>query len=380
MGTLDGVRIIELAGIGPGPFAGMMLGDQGADVIQVCRIADVHGGDADNPPPNINGRGRRSIGIDLKSPDGIETVLHLIEHADVFFEGFRPGVAERLGVGPEVCLTRNPELVYGRMTGWGQVGPYSNMAGHDINYISLAGALAHFGRHDSGPVPPLNLVGDFGGGGMYLAFGIVCALVEARSSGKGQVVDVAMVDGVASLMSFMNGMLASGFHTENRGTNVLDTGAPYYDAYECADGNWISFGAIEPQFYKELVEKLNLDADRFAVQNNRSLWPALKSEIAAAVKTKTRDEWDELLEGTEVCYAPVLTTAEAAVHPHNIERGTFVTVAGLSQPAPAPRFSRTPGEIRRPPAHPGQHTEEILLESGFSLNEIAALRASHSIA
>ncbi|MCH2413280.1 MAG: CoA transferase [Acidimicrobiales bacterium] len=380
MGALDGVRVIELAGIGPGPFCGMMLADQGAEVIQVDRIAAVRGGDPARPPGNVNGRGRRSIGVDLKSPEGVETVLRLVEGAGMVFEGFRPGVAERLGVGPDDCLARNPAIVYGRMTGWGQDGPYSSMAGHDINYIALAGVLAHIGRSDSGPVPPMNLVGDFGGGGMYLAYGMVCALLEARNSGKGQVVDAAMVDGAASLMSFIHGMLASGFHSPERGTNLLDTGAHFYDVYECADGGWISLGSIEPQFYAELLDKLGLDAERFGKQNDRDLWPELSAEIAAVVRMKTRDEWDAILEGSDVCYAPVLTVDEAIRHPHNVARGTFIDVGGITQPGPAPRLSRTPGEVRRPPAHAGQHTDEVLSEAGFDDDEVAALRASGAVA
>ena len=380
MGALDGVRVIELAGIGPGPFCGMMLADQGAEVIQVDRAVAVRGGDPARPPGNVNGRGRRSIGVDLKSPEGVETVLRLVEGAGMVFEGFRPGVAERLGVGPDDCLARNPAIVYGRMTGWGQDGPYSSMAGHDINYIALAGVLAHIGRSDSGPVPPMNLVGDFGGGGMYLAYGMVCALFEARNSGKGQVVDAAMVDGAASLMSFIHGMLASGFHSPERGTNLLDTGAHFYDVYECAYGGWISLGAIEPQFYAELLDKLGLDAERFGKQNDRDLWPELSEEIAAVVRMKTRDEWDAILEGSDVCYAPVLTVDEAIRHPHNVARGTFIDVGGITQPGPAPRLSRTPGEVRRPPAHAGQHTDEVLSEAGFDDDEVAALRASGAVA
>ena len=382
MGALDGVRVIELAGIGPGPFCGMMLADQGAEVTQINRASEVgdEGGDPTRPPGNAMGRGRRSIGVDLKSSEGVETVLRLVTGADMIFEGFRPGVAERLGVGPDDCLARNPAIVYGRMTGWGQDGPYSSMAGHDINYIALAGVLAHIGRSDSGPVPPMNLVGDFGGGGMYLAYGMVCALLEARSSGKGQIVDAAMVDGAASLMSFIHGMLASGFHSPERGTNMLDTGAHFYDVYECADGGWISLGSIEPQFYAELLDKLGLDVERFAKQHDRGLWPELTEEIAAVVRMKTRDEWDVILEGSDVCYAPVLTVSEATRHPHNVARGTFIEVGGITQPGPAPRLSRTPGEVRRPPAHAGQHTDEILAEAGFADDEVAALRASGAIA
>ena len=380
MGALDGVRVIELAGIGPGPFCGMMLADMGADVIRVDRSAAVTGGDPEQPPRDILARGRRSIGVDLKHPEGRETVLGLVEGADLCFEGFRPGVAERLGVGPEDCLARNPALVYGRMTGWGQDGPYASAAGHDINYIALAGVLAHLGRVDTGPVPPLNLVGDFGGGGMYLAFGMVCALVEARGSGRGQVVDAAMVDGAASLMSAFFGMMSSGFHQSQRGVNLLDTGAHFYDVYQCADGEWISLGAIEPQFYVEMLERLGLDPDEFAAQHDRAQWPALKAKVAQVVATRTRDQWDAALTGTDVCYAPVLSATEAVGHPHNVARGTFVDVAGVIQPGPAPRFSLTPGEIRRPPSHAGQHTDEILAEAGFDAEAVVALRAAGAVA
>ncbi len=380
MGALDGVRVIELAGIGPGPFCGMMLADMGADVVRIDRAGSVRGGDPDRPPADVNARGRRSIGVDLKSDEGRELVLDLVAAADVVFEGYRPGVAERLGLGPEDCLARNPAIVYGRMTGWGQEGPYATTAGHDINYISLAGALAHMGRNDTGPVPPLNLVGDFGGGGMYLAYGIVCALLSARATGEGQVVDAAMVDGAASLMSFFYGMLHTGFATEGRGENMLDTGAHFYDVYECADGGWISIGSIEPQFYAELVQKLGLDPDDFADQHDRSRWPELKEKVAAVVATKARDEWDAILEGSDVCYAPVLTVSEAKEHPHHVARGTFVESGGIVQPGPAPRLSRTPGEIRRPPAHAGQHTDEVLAEMGLDAERIAALRASGAVA
>jgi len=380
MGALDGVRVIELAGIGPGPFCGMMLADMGADVVRIDRAGAVRGGDPANPPANVNARGRRSIGVDLKSEEGRDLVLRMVADADVVFEGFRPGVAERLGIGPEDCMARNPAIVYGRMTGWGQDGPYAQTAGHDINYIALAGALAHMGRDDTGPVPPLNLVGDFGGGGMYLAFGIVCALLSARSTGEGQVVDAAMVDGAASLMSFFYGMLHTGFASERRGENMLDTGAHFYDVYECADGEYISIGSIEPQFYAELIEKMGLDPDDFADQHDRSRWPELKAKVAAVVATRTRDEWDAVLEGSDVCYAPVLAVSEAIEHPHHVARGTFVESGGLRQPGPAPRLSGTPGSIRRPPPHEGQHTDELLDELGLGANEVAALRASGAVA
>jgi len=358
----------------------MMLADMGAEVVRIDRASAVRGGDPAVPPVTVNDRGRRSVGVDLKSAEGLEVAMCLVERAEMVFEGFRPGVAERLGIGPEDCKARNPAIVYGRMTGWGQEGPYSQAAGHDINYIALAGALAHIGRDDSGPVPPLNLVGDFGGGGMYLAFGMVCALLEARSSGEGQVVDAAMVDGSASLMGMFHGMMATGFWDPDRGRNMLDTGAHYYDVYECSDGGWISIGSIEPKFYAELIDKLGLDPEEFADQHDRSRWPELKQRIADVVATRTRDEWDEILQGSDVCYAPVLNAQEAIEHPHNVERGTFVEVAGLVQPGPAPRLSRTPGEVRRPPAHPGQHTDEVLSMVGYDTGEIAALRSSGAVA
>ena len=380
MGPLTGVRVIEIAGIGPGPFCAMMLADMGADVVRVDRASAVRGGDPDRPPLDVMARGRRSIGVDLKSPEGLDTVLSLVEGADALLEGFRPGVAERLGIGPDECLARNPALVYGRMTGWGQHGPYASTAGHDINYISLAGVLHAIGRAGEAPVPPLNLVGDFGGGGMYLAFGMVCALLEVRTSGQGQVVDAAMVDGAASLMTFMSGIRVSGMWKDERGTNMLDTGAHFYDVYETSDGRHISLGPIEPQFYAELRELLGLDGSEWDAQYDRARWPELKQKLAAVVAQRTRDEWCELLEGTDTCFAPVLSPSEAPEHPHNRERGTFTEVAGVVQPGPAPRFSRTPGSIRRPPPHAGQHTDEILSDAGLDAEAIAALRASGAVA
>ncbi len=380
MGPLTGVRVIEIAGIGPGPFCAMMLADMGADVVRVDRASAVRGGDPDRPPLDVMARGRRSIGVDLKSPEGLDTVLSLVEDADALLEGFRPGVAERLGIGPDDCLARNPALVYGRMTGWGQHGPYAPTAGHDINYISLAGVLHAIGRAGEAPVPPLNLVGDFGGGGMYLAFGMVCALLEARTSGQGQVVDAAMVDGAASLMTFMSGIRVSGMWKDERGTNMLDTGAHFYNVYETSDGRHISLGPIEPQFYAELRELLGLDGSEWDAQYDRARWPELKQKLAAVVAQRTRDEWCEQLEGTDTCFAPVLSPSEAPEHPHNRERGTFTEVAGVVQPGPAPRFSRTPGSIRRPPPHAGQHTDEILAEVGLDAEAIAALRASGAVA
>ena len=380
MGPLTGIRVIEIAGIGPGPFCAMMLADMGADVVRVDRASAARGGDPDRPPLDLLNRGRRSVGIDLKSPEGVETVLALVEGADALLEGFRPGVAERLGIGPDDCLARNPRLVYGRMTGWGQEGPYASAAGHDLNYIALSGALHGIGRQGEAPVPPLNLVGDFGGGGMYLAFGMVCALLEARYSGQGQVVDAAMVDGAASLMTAFFGMAASGFWSEERGTNMLDTGAHFYNVYETADGRYISLGPIEPQFYAELRERLGLHGGEWDHQMDRSRWPEQKEKLAALVAQRTRDEWCELLEGTDTCFAPVLSLAEAPEHAHNRERGTFTEVAGVAQPGPAPRFSRTPGAIRRPPPHSGQHTDEVLAELGLHAEAIASLRASGAVA
>ena len=380
MGPLSGVRVIELAGIGPGPFAAMMLADMGADVIRVDRAGAVYGGDPDAPPADVMNRGRRSIGVDLKSEEGREVVMRLVEGADALIEGFRPGVTERLGLGPDDCLARNARLVYGRMTGWGQSGPYAHAAGHDINYIALAGALEPMGRHGEAPVAPLNLVGDFGGGGMMLAFGVVCAILESRQSGSGQVVDAAMVDGAATLMTFFHGFRAMGVWNDERGTNLLDTGAHFYDVYETADGKYISIGSIEPQFYAELREKLDLTDPRWDQQMSRSAWPELKEELRSRFLTRTRDEWCELMEHTDICFAPVLSMSEAPTHPHNVARGTFTEVAGVVQPRPAPRFSRTDSSIQRPPAHAGQHTDEVLAEAGFSTEEISGLRSEGAIA
>jgi alpha-methylacyl-CoA racemase len=381
MGPLTGVRVIELAGIGPGPFCAMMLADMGADVIRVDRAQSVVGGDPDSPPADVLNRGRRSIGIDLKHPDGVEVLLGLVERADALIEGFRPGVCERLGFGPDVCHARNPALVFGRMTGWGQEGPYAQMAGHDINYIALAGALEPIGRAGQPPLPPLNLVGDFGGGGMLLAFGIVCALLEARSSGRGQVVDAAMVDGAAVLMTMFHAFRAMGIWEDRRGSNLLDTGAFFYEVYETADGKYVSIGSLERQFYDTLLDKLGLaDDPSLPRQHDKSQWPAMKERFAEIFRTKTRDEWCALLEGTDACFAPVLSMAEAPEHPHNRARGTFVERHGVVQPAPAPRFSRTGAEIQRPPAFPGQHTDEILEDWDVAADRIAELRASGAIA
>ncbi len=379
MGPLAGVRVIEIAGIGPGPFAAMMLADQGADVLRIDRAQNVADAPPAAPPGDLLNRGRRSVGVDLKNPEGVACVLALVERADVLLEGFRPGVMERLGLGPEVCLARNPALVYGRMTGFGQSGPLAHAAGHDINYIALAGALGPIGRAGEPPLAPLNLVGDFGGGGMLLAFGVLAALVERQASGQGQVVDAAMVDGAAALMTMMHGMRHSGFWSDERGTNLLDSGAHFYEVYETADGGYVSLGSIEPQFYAELLRLSELDGEELPRQMDRAEWPAMKERLREVFKRKTRDEWCALMEGTDVCFAPVLSMGEAYEHPHNVARGTFVDVAGVRQPGPAPRFSRTPAEIQGPPVHPGQHTDEALADWGFDAHAIAKLRSAKGI-
>jgi alpha-methylacyl-CoA racemase len=376
-GPLLGYRVIELAGIGPGPFAAMMLSDLGAEVLRVDRAQAV---DAAEDPPlwDVNARGRRSVGIDLKQPAGRETLLRLVEQADALIEGFRPGVAERLGVGPQECLARRPQLVYGRMTGWGQEGPYAQAAGRDINYVALSGTLSMIGRLGEPPVPPLNLIGDFGGGGLLLAFGIVSALLEATRSGSGQVVDAAMVDGAALLAGMMHGLRFRGDWGE-RGTNLLDTGAWFYEVYETADGRFVSFGAIDPMAQAELLDRLGLSG-QVPVAADRSEWPTIKTRVAEAVRTRTRLEWTQILEGTDACFAPVLEPDEAATHPHNQVRGLFVEVGGVLQPAPAPRFSRTEPEIAGPPPRPGQHTDEALADWGIPPADIARLRASGAVA
>ena len=378
-GPLSGIKVVEIAGIGPGPFAAMMLADMGADVVRVDRAQAVTG-NFDRQNLEILNRGRRSIGVDLKHPDGVETVMKLVEQADALVEGFRPGVADRLGIGPDACLARNPRLVYGRMTGWGQEGPYAQAAGHDINYIALAGSLAHFGRAGAKPTPPINLVGDFGGGGMLMAFGVACALVEAGRSGRGQVIDAAMVDGAAALMAMVWGFQALGIWGP-AGTNILDTGAPFYDTYETSDGKYISLGSLEPQFYAELITRLGLsDEVELSGQMDNSTWPDLRDRFTTLFLTKTRDEWCQVLEMTDVCFAPVLTMTEAAEHPHLKARGTIVVENGVMQPAPAPRFSRTPGSIQRPPAWPGEHTDELLADWGFTSTDIQRLREDGAIA
>jgi alpha-methylacyl-CoA racemase len=378
VGPLHGVKVIELTGIGPGPFAATLLSDMGAEVVRVERAELA--ATASKPSGFVfDGRGRHDITVDLKHADGVETVLRLVERADALIEGFRPGVTERLGLGPDVCLARNPRLVYGRMTGWGQEGPLAHAAGHDINYIALAGALAHFGRVGQPPTPPLNMMGDYGGGGMFLAFGVVCGIVEARTSGQGQVVDAAMVDGAAYLMGAMWGLRGMGMFTEERGTNLLDTGSPFYDVYETADGEWVSIGSIEPQFFAQLLELTGIEHDDLPRQMDRSGWPLLRARLTAAFKAKTRAEWVALLEGTDVCFAPVLPMSEAREHPHVVARGIVVEHDDIDQPAPAPRFSRTSPEIQGPAALPGEHSEAVLADYGFSREEIDALLASGAV-
>ena len=379
-GPLAGVKVLEIQGIGPGPFCCMMLADMGADVVRIDRAGNVR--EMSGPSKDVLARGRRSVAVDLKSPDGIETVLKMVEQADVIVEGFRPGVMERLGLGPDVCLERNPKIVFGRMTGWGQEGPMAHAAGHDINYIALAGALEGIGRQGENPVPPLNLVGDFGGGGMLLAFGVACALAERANSGKGQVVDAAMVDGASTLMAFFSGMKAmGGWGDGGRGTNLLDTGAHFYETYETSDGKFISLGSIEPQFYAELMDKLGLADDKnVPAQMDRSGWPLLKARFETLFKTRTRDQWCELMEGTDICFAPVLSLDEAPDHPHIKARKTYVDFAGVVQPAPSPRFSRTEASLDRVPPHPGDQTDEVLADFGFSGEDIAKLRDAKAIA
>jgi len=376
LGPLSGVKIIEAGSIGPGPFCAMMLSDMGASVIRIERREQAP---HKKPKFDVMTRNRRSIAIDLRKPEGASIVLKMIDEVDALQEGFRPGVMEKLGLGPDVCLKRNPRLVYGRMTGWGQTGPLSKAAGHDINYISLSGALHTFGRKGQRPVPPLNMVGDFGGGGMLLAFGMACALFEAQRSGRGQVVDAAMVDGSALLMAMIYGMRASGKWRDERGVNILDSGAHFYDVYETADSKFISVGAIEPQFYKLLLRHAAIDDPQFSKQLDRSKWPLLKAKMSEIFRTKTRDEWCHIMEGTDVCFAPVLSLDEAPKHFHNKARKTFIEIDDVLQPAPSPRFSRTVPEIKSRPPAPGEHTEQILREFGFDKEEIEALKAAEVI-
>jgi alpha-methylacyl-CoA racemase len=368
-GPLSDLKVLEFAGIGPGPFCGMLLSDLGADVVRIDRKGPGRGSKTD-----VTGRGRKSVAMDLKSPAAVEACLKLMETADAVFEGFRPGVMERLGLGPDVALARNPRLVFGRMTGWGQTGPYAMAAGHDMNYIAISGALSAIGTPGK-PVPPLNLVGDFGGGALYLAFGLLAGVIHARSTGQGQVIDCAMSDGAASLMAMFYGMKAAGVWSGERRDNLLDGGAHFYDTYQCADGKWIALGSIEPQFYAELLAKTGINDPAFKGQMDRSQWPSLREKLATVIKSKTRDEWCEIMEGTDVCFGPVLNLEEAPRHAHNVARQTFVEVDGVVQPAPAPRFSATPGVIAGPPPAIGAHSRSALGGWGFSAAEIEQLES-----
>ncbi|WP_028221432.1 CaiB/BaiF CoA transferase family protein [Paraburkholderia oxyphila] len=378
-GPLAGIRIVELGGVGPVPFCCMLLSDLGADVIRIDRPPGYDGGVPGDPRLNLLNRGRRSAAFDLKRPDAAAAVLKLVAKADALVEGFRPGVAEKLGLGPEACLAANPALVYGRMTGWGQDGPLAQAPGHDINYISLTGVLHAIGPAAGPPAIPLNLAGDFGGGSLYLALGVVSAILESRRSGQGQVVDAAMVDGSASLMTLCYGLLASGYWKDQRASNRLDSGAPWYNVYETKDGRWLSVGSNEARFWRNTLEILGLSVADMPDQHDTSRWPEVHEKFAAIFRTRTRDEWCALAEGREVCFAPVLSMTEAPTHPHLRARGTFVERDGVVQPAPTPRFSRTPGAIQRAPAKPGEHTEEALRDWGFSSGELDALRESRVI-
>ena len=374
-GPLSGLRIIEFAGIGPGPFCGMMLADHGAEVVRIDRT----GAAARFDGKDVLARSRKSVALNLKSEDGVALARKMCAQADGLIEGFRPGVMERLGLGPDVLLSDNPKLVYGRMTGWGQSGPYAPYAGHDINYIALAGALAHFGRRGDRPTPPINMVGDFGGGGMMLAFAMVSALLAVARGGEGQVIDAAMTDGSAVLMAMVHGFRNNGMWSDEAGTNLLDTGTHFYDTYETADGKYVSIGSIEPQFYAELRRIAGLEDEAWDAQMDPNAWPKLKEKIAAIFRTKTREEWNALMEHTDVCYAPVLTMGEAIAHPHNQARETFVDVGGSPQPAPAPRYSRTVADTPQPAKQPGVDTDELLAELGLSDEDIAAHRAAGTI-
>jgi alpha-methylacyl-CoA racemase len=381
-GPLHGVKVVELVGLGPGPFAAMVLADMGADVIRIDRADKVRPERTTNPSDTM-GRGRRSIAVDLKQPEGVEVVLRLVASADALIEGFRPGVTERLGVGPEACLARNPRIVYGRMTGWGQSGPYAAAAAHDINYAALSGTLSLIGRQGEPPVPPVNLLADFGGGGMLLALGLLAGVLEASRSGVGQVVDAAMVDGAALLSTMVWGYASAGNWGE-RGTNVFDTGAWFYETYECADGEYVSVGTVEPQFFAELLRLTGLGDDvdgggPVPEQYDQASWSSMKYRMAALMRRKTRAEWCDLLEYTDACFAPVLSMQEAIHHPHNRARGTFVDVGGVVQPGPAPRFSRSALEVPGPPPAPGAQTDQLLADLGFSPAELTTMRGTGAV-
>ena len=379
MGPLKGMRIVELAGIGPTPFAGMMLSDMGAEVIRVDRV-----GGSGNPVASQSGpmeRGKRTVAFDLKQPEGVEAVLRLVEASDGLFEGFRAGVAERLGVGPDACLARNPKLVYGRMTGWGQSGPLADRAGHDINYISLAGPLAHIGRTGQPPSVPLNLIGDFGGGSVFLVLGMVAALLEVARGGDGQVVDAAMVDGAAYLLSPLYAAHASGFWTDDYGTNFLDSGAYFYEVYGTSDGKWLAVGAIEPQFHAEFMTGIGLaDADDLPDQMDRDRWSEMKRRVGEIIATRTLDEWVEVFDGTDACVTPVLNMGQTPAHAHALARDSFFQFSGVTQPRPAPRFDGTPSEPAATSQLPGADTNSVLAELGYSAEEVEALRSSGAVA
>ncbi len=377
MGPLNGYTVLELAGIGPAPMGGMMLADMGAEVIRIDRAAA-----AGQPAmKDVSARGKKSVAINLKDPQGIETLLQMVENADVLIDPYRPGVCEKLGIGPDVCLQRNPKLVFARMTGWGQDGPLAQSAGHDINYISITGALYAMGRKDEKPVPPLNLVGDMGGGGMLLVTGVLAAMLEATNSGKGQVIDVAMVDGAAQLMWMFHGFEAMGlWDASRRESNMLDGGAHYYGTYECADGAYVSIGSIEPQFYALLKQHADLSEEDFGDQNNAEKWPAMKEKLAQVFRQKTQAQWCAIMEGTDVCFAPVLSFVDAPAHPANVARNTYIDIDGVTQPAPAPRFSRTPSKVMHAGPASGQDTETVLAAMGFGEREIADLKQKGAIA
>ena len=379
MGPLTGLRILELASIGPGPMCAMLLGDLGADVVRVDRIEPSGLGVGMSTAHDVCARNRRSIAVDLKRAEARAAVLRLVDKADVLIEGFRPGVAERLGLGPDECRARNPRLVYGRMTGFGQDGPLAQAAGHDLNYIALTGALHAIGPN-SGPLPPLNLIGDYGGGALYLALGILSALFERNRSGNGQVVDAAMVEGAASLMSIFYGLTAAGTWRGERTSNLLDGGAPFYSVYETSDGLHVSIAALENKFFAELARLIGLETRFVGRQMDRTLWPELRARMTEVFKSRTRAQWSALLEGTDACFAPVLSIREAPTHPHNTQRGVFVELNGFAQPAPAPRFSRSSPDTPRPPPEIGAHTQAVLEEAGFGSAEIDALRAAGAVA
>jgi len=380
MGPLEGCKVLELAGIGPTPMCAMLLADMGAEVLRIDRIAPSGLGVELPPHYRLLNRGRRSAAVDLKKTQGVEMVLKLTERADALIEGFRPGVAERLGIGPAECLARNPKLVYGRMTGWGQKGPLCQAAAHDLNYIALTGTLHAIGPGEKAPVPPLNLAGDFGGGALYLAFGLVCGLWEAARSGQGQVVDAAIVDGAACLMTHAFALKAAGIWNDAREGNFFDGSAPYYSAYQTADGKYVSLACLEPKFYQEFLRLAGLEKENLPDQTDRANWPELKDRLAAVFMSKTRDKWCELLEGTDACFAPVLSLEEAPKHPHNQARGNFIEVEGVLQPAPAPRFSRTRPQVRSGPCRPGQHTDQALLDWGIAASEVERLRLEKVVA